>query len=68
MPHSWIKRQFLDIKSKFFQLRDRKGPDRVPGPKGDVPKNFRLRHLVSQNFTANATIVFSSQGNFRFRR
>jgi hypothetical protein len=25
MPHSWIKRKFLDIKSKFFRLRDRKG-------------------------------------------
>jgi hypothetical protein len=24
MPHSWIKRQFLDIQSKFFQLFDRK--------------------------------------------
>jgi hypothetical protein len=25
MPHSSIKRQFLDIKSKFFRLCDRKG-------------------------------------------
>ena len=25
MPHCWIKRESLDIKSKFFQLCDRKG-------------------------------------------
>jgi hypothetical protein len=42
--------------------------DRVPGPKGGVSKNIRSRHFLSQSFNANPAIVFSSPGDFRFRR
>ena len=65
----WLK-ILLRIQRWYFRHQAASGSGdiqgRVPGRKGGVADNFRWRHFLIQNFTANRTMVFLSPGDFPF--
>ena len=67
----WI-RILMRIQLLYFNHQATSGYGEIQvrgrGQKVGVLKNFRWRQILSQNFPANPTVVYSSPPNFWFRR